>query len=100
MTVTAKLKAPLSTEEIRAAFTDFYNHNEFVTVVAGEPKLKDVTGSNYAQIGITANGNTVVVFTVIDNLIKGAAGGAVQWMNRKLGFPEALGLTTPATGWN
>jgi N-acetyl-gamma-glutamyl-phosphate reductase common form len=100
MTVSAKLKAPLSTEEIRTAFTDFYNHNEFVTVVDGQPKLKDVTGSNYSQIGVASNGNTVVVFTVIDNLIKGAAGGAMQWMNRKLGFAENLGLTTPATGWN
>jgi len=100
MTMTAKLKAPLSTEEIKAAFTKFYSHNEFVAVVEGPPNLKDVIGSNYSQIGVAASGDTVVVFTVIDNLIKGAAGGAVQWMNRKLGLPETLGLTTPATGWN
>jgi N-acetyl-gamma-glutamylphosphate reductase len=35
----------------------------------------------------------------IDNLIKGAAGGAVQWMNRLLGLPETTGLDTPAPGW-
>ncbi|MDG1462349.1 MAG: N-acetyl-gamma-glutamyl-phosphate reductase [Gammaproteobacteria bacterium] len=99
MTVQAKLKNPLSTEELFDTFSDFYSHNEFVTLVKGTPKLKDVTCSNYAQIGVVSDGDTVVVFSVIDNLIKGAAGGAVQWMNRKLGFDESLGLNTPATGW-
>jgi N-acetyl-gamma-glutamyl-phosphate reductase len=37
--------------------------------------------------------------SVIDNLNKGAAGGAVQWMNRLLRFDESLGLTAPAPGW-
>jgi N-acetyl-gamma-glutamylphosphate reductase len=36
---------------------------------------------------------------VVDNLNKGAAGGAVQWMNRIFGLPEASGLTAPAPGW-
>jgi N-acetyl-gamma-glutamylphosphate reductase len=36
---------------------------------------------------------------VIDNLNKGAAGGAVQWMNRLLGFTETAGLSAPAAGW-
>jgi N-acetyl-gamma-glutamyl-phosphate reductase len=36
---------------------------------------------------------------VLDNLTKGAAGGAVQWMNRMFGLPENAGLTTPAPGW-
>jgi N-acetyl-gamma-glutamyl-phosphate reductase len=36
---------------------------------------------------------------VLDNLNKGAAGGAVQWMNRLLGIAETAGLTTPAAGW-
>ncbi len=36
---------------------------------------------------------------VEDNLVKGAAGGAVQWLNRKLGFAESAGLTAPAMGW-
>ncbi len=99
MTVTAKQKGQLSADEIRSQFADFYNHNEFVTVVEGQPRLKDVTGSNYAHIGVAADDGTVAVFVVIDNLIKGAAGGAVQWMNRKLGFAETAGLTASATGW-
>ena len=36
---------------------------------------------------------------VIDNLVKGAAGGAIQWMNRMLGIDETAGLTSPAPGW-
>jgi N-acetyl-gamma-glutamyl-phosphate reductase len=36
---------------------------------------------------------------VVDNLTKGAAGGAVQWMNRMLGFDETAGLIAPAPGW-
>jgi len=99
MTVQGKLKKPLSTEELKNEFTNFYSHNEFVTVVEGTPKLKNVTGSNYAHIGVSSDGQSVVVFSVIDNLIKGAAGGAVQWMNRKLGLDETAGLTAPGRGW-
>ena len=39
------------------------------------------------------------MLVAIDNLVKGAAGGAVQWMNRLLGLPESAGLTAPAPGW-
>jgi N-acetyl-gamma-glutamyl-phosphate reductase len=39
------------------------------------------------------------VTSVLDNLNKGAAGGALQWLNRLLGFPEDTGLTAPAAGW-
>jgi len=99
MTVQAKLKTAKSTDELQKEFADFYNHNEFVKVVDGLPKLKNVTGSNYAHIGVAADGDSVAVFVVIDNLIKGAAGGAVQWMNRKLGLDETTGLTTPGAGW-
>jgi len=42
---------------------------------------------------------TVAVLCAIDNLNKGAAGGALQWMNRMFGLPETAGLTAPAPGW-
>jgi N-acetyl-gamma-glutamyl-phosphate reductase len=48
---------------------------------------------------VAAEGDTVAVFSVIDNLLKGAAGGGVQWLNRMLGLPESMGLTQPAPGW-
>jgi len=99
MTVQAKLKDAKSTDAIRQELADFYNQNEFVKVIDGQPKLKNVTGTNYAHIGVAAEGDSVVVFSAIDNLIKGAAGGAVQWMNIKLGLDETAGLTGAGLGW-
>ena len=61
--------------------------------------MKDVAGSNYARLSVASDGNSVAVMSVLDNLNKGAAGGAVQWMNRLLGLPETAGLTAPAAGW-
>jgi N-acetyl-gamma-glutamyl-phosphate reductase len=61
--------------------------------------LKDVVASNYCHIGIEAGNDSVVVMSAIDNLIKGAAGGAVQWMNRLWSLPETTGLLAPAAAW-
>jgi len=44
-------------------------------------------------------GNTLAVLCAIDNLNKGAAGGAIQWMNRIYGLPQSAGLGAPAPGW-
>jgi len=63
------------------------------------PRIKDVATSNYAHISAVANGNSIAVMCAIDNLVKGAAGGAVQWLNRLLNFDETAGLVTPAPGW-
>ena len=56
-------------------------------------------GSNYARLSVAVDGDHLVVFSVLDNLNKGAAGGGVQWMNRLLGFPETAGLRVPGVGW-
>jgi N-acetyl-gamma-glutamyl-phosphate reductase len=50
-------------------------------------------------LSAATNGRTIAVMAAIDNLNKGAAGGAMQWMNRLLGFEETAGLTAPAPGW-
>ena len=63
------------------------------------PRVKEVVASNYAQLSAVSDGRTVAVMCVLDNLNKGAAGGAVQWMNRLYGLPETAGLTAPAPGW-
>ena len=103
MTLQGQLRSPQTADQLRQAFADFYAGHEFVRVVAGTPRLKDVAGSNYCHIGIAASDNSgsqsFVVLVAIDNLVKGAAGGAVQWMNRLLGLPESAGLTLPALGW-
>jgi N-acetyl-gamma-glutamyl-phosphate reductase common form len=98
-TVQAVLKRPLDHEQLVARLTDFYAHSSFVGVSANPPRLKDVVACNYARLGAFTDGRTVAVMSTADNLNKGAAGGALQLMNRMLGFPEGAGLTAPAAGW-
>jgi N-acetyl-gamma-glutamyl-phosphate reductase len=95
----ATLQAELATGAVRGAFESYYAGAPFVRVVDGAPKLKDVVGSNYCHIGIAEANGAVVVMSAIDNLLKGAAGGAVQWMNRLWSLPETTGLLAPATPW-
>jgi N-acetyl-gamma-glutamyl-phosphate reductase len=99
MTVQAQLKRPVTADALRGELRDFYATSEFVTVVAGMPRVKDIVGSNYCHVGVTVDATSVAVMVVEDNLVKGAAGGALQWLNRKLGFAENAGLTAPAVGW-
>ena len=98
-TVQARLRKPLDTARAIAALRDYYAGRPFVRVLDEPPRIKDVVTSNYAHLSAVADGNTIVVMSVVDNLVKGAAGGAMQWMNRLLGFGEAEGLTAPAPGW-
>jgi N-acetyl-gamma-glutamyl-phosphate reductase common form len=99
MTLTAQLTKPITGAELLQKFSEFYKGKTFIDVIEGTPRIKDVVGSNYAHIGIAVEGNTVAVFIAIDNLVKGAAGGAVQWMNLLLGLDEDAGLTTAGPGW-
>ncbi len=98
-TVQAATKKHMTTEAVVAMLRDFYLGHPFVRVLDQPPRIKDIVASNYAHISAVANGKTVVVMSVLDNLNKGAAGGAVQWMNRMLGFDEQAGLAAPAPGW-
>lgn len=98
-TVQATAKKPIKTAELIAALTDFYRNSPFIRVTNEMPHVKDVAGSNYAFISAATNGDSVAVMCVIDNLVKGAAGGAMQWLNRLYGFDDTLGLTAPAAGW-
>ncbi|MFZ2509204.1 MAG: N-acetyl-gamma-glutamyl-phosphate reductase [Steroidobacteraceae bacterium] len=98
-TVQAKLKKPVDTAAAIAALRDFYANRPFVRVLDEPPRMKDVVAGNYAHLSAVTDGATIVVMSVIDNLVKGAAGGAIQWMNRLLGFDETDGLTAPAPGW-
>jgi N-acetyl-gamma-glutamyl-phosphate reductase len=99
VTVQGRLKKETDGAAIRAALAEYYKGCPFVRVNADAPRIKDVVASNYAHLGVAANGRSVAVMCAIDNLNKGAAGGAVQWMNRLLGFEETAGLTAPAAGW-
>jgi N-acetyl-gamma-glutamyl-phosphate reductase common form len=98
-TVQARLAKPMDTPAATAALRDFYAGKPFVRVLDAPPRMKNVVASNYAHLSAATDGRTIAVMSVIDNLVKGAAGGAVQWMNRLLGFAETDGLTAPAPGW-
>ena len=98
-TVQAKATSPVSAADLRSVFATAYADAPFVRVVEGTPRLKNVVTSNYCEIGVATSGDTVVVMSAIDNLVKGAAGGAMQWMNRLWDLPETTGLTAAAPGW-
>ncbi len=99
VTVQARLKAPTDSAQVLAALREFYSGAPFVRVTDAPPRVKDVATTNYAHLSAVASGGTVAVMCAIDNLNKGAAGGAVQWMNRLFGLPETCGLTACAPGW-
>jgi len=99
ITLQAKAKATVSEDQLRAVYEDAYADAPFVQVVDGTPRVKNVVASNQCHISVASDGDTVVVMAAIDNLVKGAAGGAMQWMNRLWGLPETAGLDMPAPGW-
>jgi N-acetyl-gamma-glutamyl-phosphate reductase len=98
-TIQGRLRAPLDADAIRSELARFYADSALVRVVPGTPRVKDVAGSSYAHLGVATGDGTVAVFSVIDNLLKGAAGGGIQWLNRMLGLPPSTGLTPSAPGW-
>jgi N-acetyl-gamma-glutamyl-phosphate reductase len=99
VTVQAQLNSALNTGQVLTAFRDFYAAAPFVRVCDQAPRIKDVVTSNYAHLSAATNGRTLAVMCVLDNLNKGAAGGAMQWMNRMFGLAQTAGLTAPAPGW-
>jgi len=81
-------------EEVRQLYLDFYQGEPFVKVVETPPHTKHTSGSNLCLIYPTIDHRTgkLIVISCIDNLVKGAAGQAVQNMNIMLGLPEVTGL--------
>ncbi len=92
------LSRDVAAAEIEEAFNRAYADETFVRILpAGElPTLGGVRGSNYCDIGyvLAADKRSLILFSAIDNLVKGAAGQAVQNMNLMLGLPEVTGLKT------
>lgn len=92
----ATLKKNVTGEEVKAIYDKYYTDEKFVRVL-GEgvcPETKWVEGSNYVDIGfkLDPRTNRIVMMGAIDNLVKGAAGQAVQNMNLLFGLPESEGL--------
>ena len=99
VTVQGRLRKGTNAEGLRAALASAYADSPFVEVVSGTPRVKEVVGSNRARLGAASDGDSYAVMCVIDNLVKGAAGGAVQWMNRLFGLEETTGLDLSSPAW-
>ncbi len=84
-------------QDVFSLFKKFYKNEKFVRIrKMGEfPALKDVVGTNYCNIGIKDCGDSLIIISAIDNLLKGASGQAVQNMNIMYGLPEGCGLLNP-----
>ncbi len=95
----ARLRDGVDPNQARDAYARHYANAPFVHMVDAPPRLKDVVGGNHAQLAMAANRGVLAVTVVLDNLVKGAAGGAIQWMNRLLELPETTGLTAPGAAW-
>ncbi|MFT9849565.1 N-acetyl-gamma-glutamyl-phosphate reductase [Aneurinibacillus sp. REN35] len=94
-TAYAALRPGADAKKIGEAFAKAYEGKPFVRLRPGAyPKTKEVYGSNYCDIAwhVDERVNRVIVLTVIDNVVKGAAGQAVQNMNLMFGLPETTGL--------
>ena len=98
-TLRLSLRHPAAAPELVERVNALYGERSFVQASMTLPKLTDVVGTNRCKLGITTRGHTLVVTSVIDNLVKGAAGGAVQWMNRLFGLDDRAGLELPGLGW-
>src|SRR5712664_2594027 len=92
----ARLAPGRKTSELQAALLHKYADAPFVEVLEmpDQVTLKGVTGTNRCQVAVAADGEVVVAISAIDNLIKGAAGQAVQNLNLIMGWAETAGLDT------
>lgn len=92
----AELKAGVTEEQVAEAFQEMYGKEYFIRLLGkgNPPELKNIRASNYVDIGweIDRRTNRVIVMSALDNLVKGAAGQAVQNMNVMFGLPEETGL--------
>ncbi|MEX0779073.1 MAG: N-acetyl-gamma-glutamyl-phosphate reductase [Balneolales bacterium] len=93
-TIYADAVKPLSDSDLKSIYSEFYENEPFIRVVDTPPSLQHVRGTNYCDIYTTYDERTnkVTAISVIDNLVKGAAGAAVQNMNIVLGIEETAGL--------
>ena len=95
-TVYANLKKDITLEELHSLYSSFYAKEKFVRICPSGsfPNISSVCGSNFCDIGLTVDLRTgrIIIISAIDNLIKGAAGQAVQNMNIICNLKEDTGL--------
>ena len=97
-TIYSRLKAGISPDDIRSCLENFYKKRRFIRILQDSvvPDTLNVRGTNFCDIGfhLDLSRGTLIILSAIDNLVKGAAGQAVQNMNLMLGFEESVGLTS------
>ena len=95
-TIYVRTENPMEWGEVRALYDKYYRDEPFVRLYPEGrlPDLRSVQGTNFCDIGLQVDPSTrrLVIVVAIDNLVKGAAGQAVQNMNLMLGYPETAGL--------
>ncbi|MFH0728127.1 MAG: N-acetyl-gamma-glutamyl-phosphate reductase [Pseudomonadota bacterium] len=98
-TIYVNLGAGIGLKEIGECLSDYYAPHPFVRIIPDTrlPDTRNVRGTNFCDIGFRMDGrsNRLILISVIDNLVKGAAGQAVQNMNIMAGFDQTLGLLSP-----
>jgi N-acetyl-gamma-glutamyl-phosphate reductase len=94
--VTAYTKFDGSLEEAKKLYSNFYSSHPFVFVVDENPDLKLVVNTNKCILYLEKHGDKIIIVSIVDNLIKGASGQAVQNMNLMFGLDEKAGLNLKA----
>lgn len=87
----------LSNEEVAELYASYYTAHPFVHVVQEQPDIKQVVNTNKCYLHIEKHDDTVLITSILDNLIKGASGQAVQNMNLMFGLAEQTGLSLKAS---
>lgn len=95
--ISSTLDCDLSLEHLRQLYTNYYAQHPFTHLCEESIFLKQVVNTNKALIQLEKVGSKLVVHSVIDNLLKGASGQAVQNMNLMFGLPEISGLQLKAS---
>ena len=91
-TIYARPKRSVQQKALADAYRDYYAEKPFVRVVDELPSTKNVTGTNFCDVAVRVTPHYIVVISCLDNLLKGAAGVAVQNFNLMFGFPETVAL--------
>ncbi len=96
-TIYLPLKRALSQAQLETILEEQYKGEPFIRRVNAPPNLAHIKGSNYCDIAVfaTIKGNTAILMSAIDNLVKGASGQAIQNMNILMGWDEQEGLRSP-----
>ena len=92
-------KCPLSVGEAKALYSEFYKNAAFTFVADKNPDMKQVVNTNKAVVYVEKHGENLLIISMIDNLLKGASGQAVQNMNLMVGIDEKAGLNLKSTGF-